>query len=93
MAASEADRIQECQSRIGALRVALDACLSALAAQYGVDAHAKIAALRDELITGLKESDISPQRELEPAKIVGPAIEVSQTIFDDALQQLSNWLG
>jgi hypothetical protein len=50
----------------------------------------KIAALRDELITRLKESDISPQRELEHAKIVGPAIEVIQTIFDDALQQLSN---
>jgi hypothetical protein len=90
MAASEADRIQEFQSRIGALRVALDACLSALAVQYGVDANTKIAALRDELIKRFKESDISPQRELEHAKIVKPAIEVIQTIFDDALQQLSN---
>jgi hypothetical protein len=90
MADSEADRIQEFQSRIGGLRVALDACLSALAVQYGVDAHAKIVALRDGLITRLKESDISPQRELEHAKIVGPAIEVIRTIFDDALQQLSN---
>src|ERR1700730_12114161 len=69
MAGSEADRIQECQSRIGGLRVALDACLSALATQYGVDAHVKIVALRDELIKRLKESDISPQRELEHAKI------------------------
>jgi hypothetical protein len=89
MARSEADKIQEIQSRIGALRVALDACLSALAAQYGTDASTKIASLRDQLIRRFKESDMVPQREVDHAKIVKPAIEVIQGIFDDALRRLS----
>jgi hypothetical protein len=89
MANSEADRIQEFPIKDRCLRVALEACLSALAAQYGVDARAKLAALRDELIRRFKESDIAPERELEHAKIVKPAVEVLQTIFDDALQKLS----
>ena len=41
MAANDSDKIQDLQMRLGALRFALDDCLSELAACYGTDARQK----------------------------------------------------
>jgi hypothetical protein len=82
------DRVQELVVRVSALSMALDRCLAALAVEYGYEARRKIELLRDDLIQRFKESGIPPDRELEHAKIVGPAIDVLHTIFDDALRNL-----
>jgi hypothetical protein len=82
------DRIQDLQSRLGALRIALDECLFQLASFYGTDAHQKIATLRDELIDRFKNAGIPPERELDHAKVVRPAIEVLQTVFDAAIERV-----
>ena len=50
---------------------------------------AKIALLRDDLIRRFKDAEISPQREMELAKIVSPAIDVLQVIYNDAIPKLS----
>jgi hypothetical protein len=80
-------RIQDLQSRNGALRVALEECLSQLAALYGSEAGHKIEMLRDELIGRFKNSGIPAERELDHAKVVRPAIEVLQTVFDAAIER------
>jgi hypothetical protein len=85
---TNSERIQDLQSRIGALGVALDECLARLAAFYGENARREIERMRDELIRKFKDSSIPPERELEHAKIVAPAIEVLQAMFDGALERL-----
>jgi hypothetical protein len=82
------ERVQDLQSRIGALRIALEVCLARLAGLYGDDARKEIESLRDELINRFKNSGIPPDREMEHAEIVQPAIQVLQIMFDDALNRL-----
>jgi hypothetical protein len=83
---TDADRIQDLLSRNGALRVALERCLSVLTEQYGAEARVKIAQLRDDLIKRFKNADIPAEHELQHANVVKPAIEVIQAIFDHALE-------
>ena len=88
MTAQGADRIQDLLSRNGALRIALEKCISEFASVSGKDARHKIETLRDELIARFKNASVTAEREMDLAKIVGPAIEVLQIIFDDALSKL-----
>jgi hypothetical protein len=82
------DRVQDLLSRNGALKIALEECLAGLAVLYGSEAHTEIKSLREDLIRKFKSADISPEREMEHAKMVGPAIEVLEVMFDDALGRL-----
>jgi chemotaxis regulatin CheY-phosphate phosphatase CheZ len=86
--AGESDRTQDLLTRIGALQMALEATLAELIVSQGKDAREKIETLRDDLISRFKNSSISAERELEHAKIVGPAIEVLDLIFNSALRKL-----
>jgi hypothetical protein len=90
MPTNDPDLIQDLQSRIGALRVALDECLSQLAVFYGDEAREKIETLRDELIGKFKNSRIPAEREMDHANVVRPAIEVLETMFGDALKRLKS---
>jgi hypothetical protein len=83
-----ADRIQDLQSRIGALNFALEQALSQLAELYGTEARQKIEALRDDLIHRFKNSGIPADRELEHAEIVRPALEALEAVFNDMLSRL-----
>ena len=85
---NNADRVQDLITRVGALSTALDSCLAALASSYGPEARQKIEVLRDALIRKFKESGIPADRELDHAKIVGPAVDALQTVFNDALRKL-----
>jgi hypothetical protein len=67
---TDADRIQDLLSRNGALRVALERCLSVLTEQYGAEARVKIAQLRDDLIKRFKNADIPAEHELQHANVV-----------------------
>jgi hypothetical protein len=84
----DSDRTQDLMTRIGALQMALEATLAELTASHGKDARQKIETLRGDLISKFKNSSISAERELDHAKIVGPALEVLETIFDAALRKL-----
>jgi hypothetical protein len=84
------NRVQELLIKNGALTWALDKCLAELAEADGREAHRKIKVLRDELIRTFKQSDIAAERELEHAKIVGPAIAILETVFNDALRNPPN---
>jgi len=79
---------QDSISRINGLQFALGVTLHALAIKYGKDARTTIEALRDEAINSFKNSDIPADREMEHAKIVGPAIEAVETVFNSALGKL-----
>jgi hypothetical protein len=79
---------QELIVRIGALEHALALALRRIAAVSGVQAKEEIEALRDQSIDDFKNSGISAQRELEHAKIVRPAIEVLEAVFEHALRKL-----
>ena len=84
---NDADRVQDLQSRIGALAKALDVCLDALIILWGEDAAEQIELLRDQLIKTFKTTGIPAERELDHAKVVGPAIEVLEEVFNDALRR------
>jgi hypothetical protein len=90
MATNDPDRTQDLQTRNGALRVALEECLSQLSVFYGSEARQKIEALRDELVSRFKSADVPAERDMEHAKLVRPAIEVLQTVFDGAIDQLKS---
>jgi hypothetical protein len=90
MAIDSSERIQDLLTRNGALREALDECLARLIVFYEDNAHQEIERMRDDLIGKFKNSDIHPERELEHAKIVRPAIEVLQITFDGALDRLKS---
>lgn len=90
MATNNPDRIQDLQSRIGALHMALEECLSQLSECYGNEARQKIETLRDELVSRFKNSGIPAEREMDHAKVVRPAIEVLQTVFDGAIERLKS---
>jgi hypothetical protein len=79
---------QDSISRISGLELALRITLRELAAKTGKDARATIEALRDEAIKSFKNSGIPANREMEHAKIVGPSIEVIETVFDEVLRGL-----
>lgn len=83
-----ADRIQDLTSRIGALHIALSETLARLKIFYGPNARSEIEALREDLINRLKNSNIPADHELEHAKVVRPAIDALETIFDAALADL-----
>jgi hypothetical protein len=76
------DREQELLIRVGALNLVLQKCLEELTVQYGVNAKTKLRAIRDELIFKFKQSGISPEQELDHAKLVRPAIEAIETAFE-----------
>lgn len=82
------DRTQILIAHASALSRALDACLAELVKLYGNEARRKIERLRDELITQFKQSGISADREMEHAKIVGPAIEILQDHFNAVLRTI-----
>lgn len=84
----EADRIQNLHSRIGALDLAVSETLALLAVLYGDDARSKIEALRDDLVKRWKNSSIPASRELDHVKVAGPAIEVTELVFNAALDRL-----
>lgn len=79
---------QDSISRISGLELAPQITLRALAEKSGKDARATIEALRDEAISGFKNSGIPADREMEHAKIVGPAIEVIEIVFNETLRDL-----
>ncbi len=81
---------QEFIIRIGALQHALEITLRALIIASGDSARVTIESLRDEAIDNFKNSEIPADREMDHAKIVGPAIEVIKTMFDDAIGNLDN---
>ena len=83
-----APTLQDFISRIGGLQLALEITLHALAVKCGKDARATIEALRDEAVNSFKNSDISADREMDHAKIVRPAIEVIEIVFNSALGNL-----
>ena len=80
---------QELVVRLGALEHALALSLRRLVEVSGPSARAEIEALRDRAIMNVKNSSISPERELEHAKLVRPAIEVLEAAFEHALRKLS----
>ncbi len=77
------ERVQDLLIRVGALNEALQKCLEELTAHYGSNAKTKLRAIRDELIRKFKQSDIPPNRDLDQAKIVQPAIAALEAAFDD----------
>jgi hypothetical protein len=79
---------QDSISRISGLKLALEMTLRTLAQQSGNDARAKLEALRDEAISRFKNAGIPPDRELEHAAVVRPAIEIIQDVFDGAIDEL-----
>jgi hypothetical protein len=83
-----ADRIQGLTSRVGALHIAPNETLARLKILYGPNARSEIEAVREDVINLFKNSGIPPDRELEHAKVVRPAIDVLDTIFDSALAGL-----
>jgi hypothetical protein len=56
----------------------------------GNEARQKIETLRDELVSRFKYSGIPAEREMDHAKVVRPAIEVLQTVFDGAIERLKS---
>ena len=84
----DADQIQDLMSRNGALHIALEATLARLAKLNGTIARREIEALRDDLVRRFKNSGIIPERELDHAKVAGPAIEVIETVFNSSLEKL-----
>jgi hypothetical protein len=90
IATDDPDRIQDLQGRIGALHGALEGCLSQLSECYGNEARQKIETLRAELVSRFKYSGIPAEREMDHAKVVRPAIEVLQTVFDGAIERLKS---
>jgi hypothetical protein len=82
------ERTERLTANAGTLSLALQACLSEIVRLSGKDAAANLSRLRDTLVNGLKESDIPPDREMEHAALVGPAIEILNDHFDEALRQV-----
>jgi hypothetical protein len=85
---NDADRLRDRLIRIVALGAALDVCLRRLMVFYGTSAPQEIEALRDELVGKYKNAEIPAERELDHAKIVGPAIDAIETVFNSALERL-----
>lgn len=82
------DRIQDLMSRFeGARRLATNA-LALLAELHPHDARRQIEALRDATIKELKQDGIAPEREMDYAKIVGPALEVVEMIVEQSLRDI-----
>jgi hypothetical protein len=79
---------QELVVRIGALEHALALSLRRIAAISGLNAKGEIEALRDQALSDFKNSGNAAEREMEHAKIVRPAIEVLQLVFEHALKRL-----
>ena len=77
------DREQELVGCVFGLNAALQKSLTELRALYGREARTKLRAMRDELIRKFKESNISPDRELDHAKVVGPIINAIELAFED----------
>ncbi len=84
---TDAER-QKLISRVFGLYHALEITLRALVVKCGPDARTEIAALRDEAVNRFKNSDISPEREMEHADIVGPAIDAINLAFDGVLRDI-----
>jgi hypothetical protein len=82
------DRIQDLQSRLGALNIALERTLAELVELYGTEARPKIEAMRDDLIHTFKNSGIPAERELEHGRIVQPSIDVLETVFNAVLDRI-----
>lgn len=79
---------QEFIIRISALQLALELTLKALIIASGKNARNGLILLRDEAINRFKNSGIPADREMDHAKLVGPAIEVIQTMFDGEIDKL-----
>lgn len=79
---------QDYISRIGGLHYALEIALRALAVKSGKDARTALESLRNEAVNHFKNSDISPEREMDHADVVRPAIDVVRLIFDAAISKL-----
>ena len=84
------DRTQELTSRVFVLNRTLEKSLAALAELYGKEARRKLEALRDETINEFKNFNMSANREMDHAKIVRPAIQAIELVFEDVLRDLSN---
>jgi len=84
----DADKIQELTGRVGALDLALRETLARLATLHGADAQQEIEALRDDLVKRWKNSAIPANRELDHAKVAGPAIDATELAFNSVLAKL-----
>jgi chaperonin GroEL (HSP60 family) len=80
---------QDLFTRIGALEHALALSLRQIAKLSGENAKREIESLRDQSISDFKNSGVSTEREMEHAKIVRPAIEVLEAVFEHALRKLT----
>ena len=84
------DITQQLISRVTGLNYALELALREIAIICGKDARATLSALRKEAVDAFRNSDISPEREMEHADVAGPAIEAIEVAFDEVLGQLDN---
>jgi len=80
------DRVQGLVSRIGALQQVSETALHALAVSYGDNARTELEALRKQLLDRFRNAGIPPEREMEHAEIVGPALDAINIVFENVLR-------
>jgi hypothetical protein len=83
MPSGSSEGTQELRVRVTALNDALQQTLAQLAVLYGPQSREKIKLLRDHLIQKYKQSGIPPEREMDHAVIVWPAINAIELAFED----------
>lgn len=90
MPADDTDWPQRAISAAGGLGEALQDALRTLSALYGHEARRKLEALRDETIDKFRNSSIPAEREMDHAKIAGPAIEAIEAAYGGVLRDLDH---
>jgi len=83
----DAAREQELASRLFALNYAARLLGQSLIERLGDRGRREVEEIRRELILDLKNSAVPPERELEHADIMRPAIESVDMLFDGILRQ------
>ena len=82
------ERVQYLVSKHAGAEAVASAALNAIAKLQGNNARSYFTAMSDALVLHIKNSDIVPEREMEHAMIVGPALEEVQRIFTSAIRDL-----
>lgn len=90
MSTAPHDTAQDLISRNAGLKLAVQRLLETVQLTEEKRARRKIEMLRNRVVRDLKESGIDPEYEMEHARLVGPAVEGVESIFNDFLDQLDD---
>jgi hypothetical protein len=73
----------------GTLAYALNISLHSVAQLSGPYARDNVEILRDQVLNAFKNAEVPAERDLDQAKIVGPALRVLNKVFDDILDEIT----